>query len=214
MSAAADAVLDSLKDKKVAVGGIFVVAENARYSHWLSNDELGKIIAAHGGKPQLAAINTATDVVILGDVGARDIKWAGGKKAEALAAELELDGEGKRKKGLQVIHFGAIMRSQEAKDASVTCEFKQNTHVRLSARAHARCSRTYTRALLTRAHACARARCSRANRSSFLRGARQAYKKPGEERTRGQLMNILISAAPGAHFEPIRGLVNLPSYTL
>ena len=53
-----------------------------------------------------------------------------------------------------------------------------------------------------------------ANRSSFLLGARQAYKKPGEERTRGQLMNILISAAPGAHFEPIRGLVNLPSYTL
>jgi hypothetical protein len=157
MSAAADAMLDSLKDKKVAVGGIFVVAENARYSHWLSNDELGKIIAAHGGKPQLAAINTATDVVILGDVGARDIKWAGGKKAEALAAELELDGKGKRKKGLQVIHFGAIMRSQEVKDASVTCEFKQNTHVSLSAparaRAHARCSRARTRALLSRMHA-------------------------------------------------------------
>ena len=146
MSAAADAVLDSLKDKKVAVGGIFVVAENARYSHWLSNEELGKIIAAHGGKPQLAAINTATDVVILGDVGARDIKWAGGKKAEALAAELELDGEGKRKKGLQVIHFGAIMRSQEVKDASVTCEFKQNTHVRLSARARARARASNVRA--------------------------------------------------------------------
>jgi hypothetical protein len=162
MSAAADAVLDSLKDKKVAVGGIFVVAENARYSHWLSNEELGKIIAAHGGKPQLAAINTATDVVILGDVGARDIKWAGGKKAEALAAELELDGEGKRKKGLQVIHFGAIMRSQEVKDASVTCEFKQNTHVRLSARAHTHAALAHTRARCSRARTRAHARAARA----------------------------------------------------
>ena len=171
MSAAADAVLDSLKDKKVAVGGIFVVAENARYSHWLSNDELGKIIAAHGGKPQLAAINTATDVVILGDVGARDIKWEGSKKAEALAAELELDSEGKRKKGLQVIHFGAIMRSQEVKDASVTCEFKQYTHVRLSALARLwKCARSLARgARSSRARPPLTARLSRAARDRRTR---------------------------------------------
>ena len=85
MAAAAEAILDSLKDKKVAVGGIFVVAESARYTHWLSNDELGKIIAAHGGKPQLAAINSATDVVILGDIGARDIKCVGAPRARARA---------------------------------------------------------------------------------------------------------------------------------
>ena len=79
------AILDTLKDKKVAMGGIFVVAESARYTHWLSNDELGKIIAAHGGKPQLTAINTATDVVVLGDIGARDIKCVGAPPARARA---------------------------------------------------------------------------------------------------------------------------------
>ena len=41
MAAAADALFDSLKDKKVAVGGVLIVVETKRYTHWLSNDELG-----------------------------------------------------------------------------------------------------------------------------------------------------------------------------
>jgi len=98
---------------------------------------------AHGGTPQTAAINTATDIVILGDVGPRDAKWEGSKKQLALAAELQLDRDGSRKKPLDTIHFGAGLAGlQEVRDSSVTCEFKVGT---------------------------------------------KSYKKPGEERTRGQV---------------------------
>jgi len=94
------------------------------------------------------------------------------------------------------VHFGSIARSQEVMDQSVCCEFKQGTGV--SFLALSLCAASDAPAPpLTRPSPAA-----------------QSYKKPGEERTRGQLMNILISAAPGAHFEPIRGLVHLPSYTM
>ena len=61
--------------RQVAMGGIMIVAETTRYSHYITNDELAKVIKAHGGTPQAAAINSATDIVILGDVGERDVNW-------------------------------------------------------------------------------------------------------------------------------------------
>jgi len=135
MAAAAEAILDTLKDKKVAVGGIFVVAESARYTHWLSNDELGKIIAAHGGKPQLTAINTATDVVVLGDIGARDIKCVGAPRARARV----------------------LVRARACSCARAFTHTRARALVRARVHAHARAR--------TRARARKRVRCCRCRRS-------------------------------------------------
>lgn len=88
-------------------------------------------------------------------------------QAKALANEEELGAE--RKKPLRIIRFVDLVHSHEVRDASVTCDFKDD-------------------------------------KSS-------AYRKPGDTRTRGAIGNIFITHdGPGGASQPLRGLVNYPSY--
>jgi hypothetical protein len=150
---------------------VLIVGENAHYSHFLTNEELGKIVVAHGGKFQSAAINTATDVVVLGDVGPRDKGWGESHKAEDFAAQLAADADGSRAKSLSVVQFSSLAANAEVRAASVTCGFGEP--------------------------------------------GSKAYQPPGETRTRGRLMNIIIYAnereADGKS-KSIRGLCDNPTY--
>ena len=150
---------------------MLIVSEGSRYSHFLTNEELGKIVEAHGGKFQPAAINSATDVVVLGDVGPRDKLWDESHKAKDLAVQLSADADGSRAKALSVVQFSSLAANAEVRSASVTCGFGEP--------------------------------------------GSKAYQPPGENRTRGRLMNIIIYAnereADGKS-KSIRGLCDNPAY--
>ena len=88
------------------------------------NEAVAFVVANAGGTAQ-EALNSATDIVILGETDPRDEKWAGSRKSEALAAELAADAAGRRKKPLRVVPFSALAALPEIRALAITCEFSK-----------------------------------------------------------------------------------------
>ena len=98
---------------------MFVVMESEKHTAFLQSEQFAELLIAKGAKVQ-GSINSATDIVVLGDE-TREKDWQGSTKKATLDAQT---GHAGRKKALHVISFADFveqygMRASVEHNASI-----------------------------------------------------------------------------------------------
>jgi hypothetical protein len=119
----------SLDKRKVAAVGLLVVGESEKYTCFLQEKELAEILQTHNGKLQ-DAVNSATDIVIVGSWAREKEDFKDSAKAVGLQTEKDLQASGTRKKPLQVFSLKEFCETfdvkEEVLEESCTAQFDKD----------------------------------------------------------------------------------------
>jgi hypothetical protein len=117
----------SLDKLKVAAVGLLVVAEDSMFTCYLTQESLAEIVAAKGGKLQ-DGVNSATDVVVLGNWEREKDDFKDSTKVAGLETEKQLQASGARKKPLRVMSLKQFCETfdvqHEVLEGSCTARYK------------------------------------------------------------------------------------------